>query len=320
VGQERGVGEVLWAQLEGMIPKNPLQAAANGDILPLIFFALVLGVFLSLVEHGAGPKHEASDREGAASKEAEEQRTLRENIALVRRFFDGFFAVMMRLTLAVVALAPIGVFGFMLSAAAGHGLAAFEALGLYALTVFAGLLLHAGVTLPTIVWVFAKRSPLQHVKTMTPALLTAFSTASSNGTLPLTMKCVEEAGVPNEVSSFVLPLGATINMDGTALYEAVAVVFLFQLYGVQLSLGELAVVVATATLAAVGAAGIPSAGLVTMVIVITAVNASLGSEKVPVGAMGIVIGVDRLLDMCRTTVNVWGDMGAARIMTRIAPD
>ena len=312
VGQERGVGEVLWAQLEGMIPKNPLQAAANGDILPLIFFALVLGVFLSLVEHGAAPKtDEASYREGAARKEADEQRTLRENVAIVRRFFEGFFAVMMRLTLAVVALAPIGVFGFMLSAAAGHGLAAFEALGLYALTVFAGLLLHAGVTLPAIVWTMAKRSPLAHAKAMTPALLTAFSTASSNGTLPLTMKCVEESGVPNEVSSFVLPLGATINMDGTALYEAVAVLFIAQVYGMDLSLGQQAVVALTALLASVGAAGIPHAGTVMMVVVLSAVG-------LPTSAVGLILAVDRVLDMCRTAVNVWSDSVAAVVVARMA--
>jgi Na+/H+-dicarboxylate symporter len=311
VGQERGVGEVLWAQLEGMIPKNPLQAAANGDILPLIFFALVLGVFLSLVEYGAAPKGDGGYREGASAKEADEQRTLRENVALVRRFFEGFFAVMMRLTLAVVALAPIGVFGFMLSAAAGHGLAAFEALGLYALTVFAGLLLHAGVTLPTIVWVFAKRSPLQHAKAMTPALLTAFSTASSNGTLPLTMKCVEESGVPNEVSSFVLPLGATINMDGTALYEAVAVLFIAQVYGMDLSLGQQAVVALTALLASVGAAGIPHAGTVMMVVVLSAVG-------LPTTAVGLILAVDRILDMCRTTVNVWSDTVAAVVVAKMA--
>jgi Na+/H+-dicarboxylate symporter len=263
------------------------------------------------VEHGAAPKSDGGYREGATAKEADEQRTLRENVALVRRFFEGFFAVMMRLTLAVVALAPIGVFGFMLSASAGHGLAAFEALGLYALTVFAGLLLHAGVTLPTIVWVLAKRSPLQHAKTMTPALLTAFSTASSNGTLPLTMKCVEESGVPNEVSSFVLPLGATINMDGTALYEAVAVLFIAQVYGMDLSLGQQAVVALTALLASVGAAGIPHAGTVMMVVVLSAVG-------LPTTAVGLILAVDRVLDMCRTTVNVWSDSVAAVVVAKMA--
>jgi proton glutamate symport protein len=310
VAQERGLGEVLWAQLEGMIPKNPLQAAANGDILPLIFFALVLGVFLSLVEHGPRPSPEGGDRD-EPTKEDQEEHTLRENVALVRRFFEGFFAVMMRLTLAVVSLAPFGVFGFMLSAAAGHGLGAFEALGLYALTVIAGLAVHAGVTLPMLVWALGKRSPRAHAKAMTPALLTAFSTASSNGTLPLTMKCVEESGVPNEVSSFVLPLGATVNMDGTALYEAVAVLFIAQAYGMDLDLGQQAVVALTALLASVGAAGIPHAGTVMMVVVLNAVG-------LPTTAVGLILAVDRVLDMCRTTVNVWSDSVAAIVVARLA--
>ncbi len=310
VAQERGLGEVLWAQLEGMIPKNPLQAAANGDILPLIFFALVLGVFLSLVEHGPRPSPEGGDRD-EPTKEDQQEHTLRENVALVRRFFEGFFAVMMRLTLAVVSLAPFGVFGFMLSAAAGHGLGAFEALGLYALTVIAGLAVHAGVTLPMLVWALGKRSPRAHAKAMTPALLTAFSTASSNGTLPLTMKCVEESGVPNEVSAFVLPLGATVNMDGTALYEAVAVLFIAQAYGMDLDLGQQAVVALTALLASVGAAGIPHAGTVMMVVVLNAVG-------LPTTAVGLILAVDRVLDMCRTTVNVWSDSVAAIVVARLA--
>jgi Na+/H+-dicarboxylate symporter len=177
------------------------------------------------------------------------------------------------------------------------------------------------VILPVFQLLLGGGNPFRFMWAMREALATAFATASSSATLPVTIRvCETEGGCSQRATRFCAPLGSTLNMDGTALYEAVAVVFLFQLYGVQLSLGELAVVVATATLAAVGAAGIPSAGLVTMVIVITAVNSSLGSEKVPVGAMGIVIGVDRLLDMCRTTVNVWGDMGAARVMTRLAPD
>ena len=154
--------------------------------------------------------------------------------------------------------------------------------------------------------------------------MTAFGTSSSSATLPVTMKCAESnGGVSRRASGFVLPLGATVNMDGTALYEAVAAVFLFQCYGVPLGPTELAVVVLTATLAAVGAAGIPSAGLVTMVIVVEAVNNSLGlagAQRLPLAAVGVIIGVDRILDMCRTAVNVWGDSVGARILTRIAPD
>lgn len=311
---ERSLGEILWAQLEGMIPTNPLKAAADGDMLPIIFFALVFAVFLSGVEHGAHDDHEpARDgpyREGER-EEPEPVRQRRLDAALVRRFFEGFFAVMMRMTLAVITLAPIGVFGFMLNAAAGHGLAAFQALGLYAATVLAALVVHACITLPLLTVLLARRSPLAHAKAMAPALLTAFSTASSNGTLPLTMRCVEESGVPAPVTSFVLPLGATINMDGTALYEVVAVLFIAQVYGLDLSLSQQLVVALTALLASVGAAGIPHAGTVMMVVVLSAVG-------LPTTAVGLILAVDRILDMGRTTVNVWSDSIAALTIARYA--
>ena len=297
---EGDVSDVLWNQLEGMIPTNPLKAASDGDMLPLIFFSVLLGVFITFVEHGDDDAH------GGGSAP-------RENAALLRRFFEGLFAVMMKMTLAVIQLAPIGVFGFMLFAAAGKGLEAFEALGRYAATVFAALVVHALFTLPIVLWVFARVSPLAHARAMTPALLTAFSTASSNGTLPLTMRSVEEAGVPTSVSSFVLPLGATINMDGTALYEAVAVLFIAQVYGLDLDLGQQLVVALTALLASVGAAGIPHAGTVMMVVVLAAVG-------LPTTAVGLILAVDRILDMCRTTVNVWSDSAAAQVIARFADD
>ena len=161
---------------------------------------------------------------------------------------------------------------------------------------------HAVVTLPAIVWFFARRNPLAYAKAMSPALLTAFSSASSNGTLPLTLSCVEHrAGVRNRTASFVLPLGATINMDGTALYEAVAVLFIAQLhFGEMLPLSQQIVVAITALLASVGAAGIPHAGLVMMAIILQAVG-------LPAESQGIILAVDRILDMMRTSVNVWSD-------------
>ena len=169
------------------------------------------------------------------------------------------------------------------------------------LAVFLALLVHAAITLPLLVKFVAKRSPLEFARAMSPALITAFSTASSNGTLPLTMTCVEDrAKVSNKVSSFVLPLGATVNMDGTALYEAVAVLFIAQAYRGDLVLADQILVAITALLASVGAAGIPHAGLVMMAIVLQAVN-------LPLEAQGIIIAVDRVLDMCRTSVNVWSD-------------
>jgi Na+/H+-dicarboxylate symporter len=180
------------------------------------------------------------------------------------------------------------------------------------LTVLSGLSLHALVTLPLVVWLLARRSPWSLLRAMMPALLTAFSSASSNATLPLTLNNIEKrAGVSNRVSSFVLPLGSTINMDGTALYEAVAVLFIGQLaYGAELGLAEQAMIALTALLASVGAAGIPHAGLVMMVIVLQAVN-------LPIEYQGIILAVDRVLDMFRTSVNVWSDCCGATVVERL---
>jgi len=284
-GDPKGIGIVLWEQLEGLIPKNPLAAAAEGDMLPVIFFSLLIGVFIGLAEH----REESKDA------------------SVVRRFFSGLFDVMMQMTLFVVKFAPIGVFGFTLYAAAGKGPAAFQVLGWYVLTVFIALSIHATVTLPLILKLGSGRSPIAYARQLTTALVTAFSTASSNGTLPLTMQNVEEAGVKPEVSSFVLPLGATINMDGTALYEAVAVLFIAQVYGVDLSLAQQGLVAITALLASIGAAGIPHAGMVMMVVVLNAVG-------LPTSAVALILAVDRILDMCRTTVNVWSDSVAAAVV------
>ncbi len=294
------LGTVLWNQLIGMIPKNPLKAAAEGDMLPIIFFSLLLGVFISLGEHG---------------EETEEDE--RDAITTLRKLFEGLFAVMMRMTLAVIALAPIGVLGFMLHASASHGTEAFRALGLYALTVALGLFVHAAISLPLILKFVGGGSPSNHFRAMRPALLTAFSTASSNGTLPLTMRSVEESGVREEVSAFVLPLGATINMDGTALYEVVAVLFIAQVHaqttGFDLTLSHQIVIALTALLASIGAAGIPHAGVVMMVVVLSAVG-------LPTSAVGLILAVDRVLDMARTTVNVWSDSIAASVVNELTRD
>lgn len=286
--ESRSVWQVLWEQITGMIPSNPVASAAEGDMLAIIFFALMLGLFISLTggEHG---------------------RTM-------SNVFYALFAVMMKMTTFVIALAPFGVLGFMLHASAGAGLEAFAALGLYMLTVAIGLVVHACVTLPSILFVVSRRSPWALAQAVGPALLTAFSTASSNATLPLTLTCIEErAGVPNRIGSFVLPLGATVNMDGTALYEVVAVLFIAQVYGVDLDIGQQVVVAFTALLASVGAAGIPHAGTVMMVVVLSAVG-------LPTDAVGLILAVDRVLDMARTTVNVWSDCTAAAVIHRFDPD
>ncbi|MDW8361995.1 MAG: dicarboxylate/amino acid:cation symporter [Myxococcales bacterium] len=282
--QPTGVGAVLWRQLRALVPSNPFAALASGDMLPVIFFSLLFGLFVVRTGGVAG--------------------------ARMRDWFGAAFEVVMRMTGFVVSLAPFGVFGFVLHAAAGAGLEAFVALGRYVLVVAAGLLVHAAGTLPALLWLVAKRSPRAHARAMAPALLTAFGTASSNAALPLTMRCARErAGMPAHVGAFVLPLGATVNMDGTALYEAVAVLFIGQVYGLDLGLGAQLAVALTALLASVGAAGIPHAGLVMMVVVLDVVG-------LPADAVGLILAVDRVLDMARTTVNVWSDAVVAALVSR----
>ena len=186
-------------------------------------------------------------------------------------------------------------------------------MGVLMLTVVLALAFHAFITLPLLLKFLGRRSPWEFFKSMQPALLTAFSTASSNGTLPLTLTSIEKrAGISNRVSSFVLPLGATINMDGTALYEAVAVLFIAQAMGMDLGLAQQAAVAFTALLASIGAAGIPHAGTVMMVIV-------LGAVGLPIDAVGLILAVDRILDMCRTSINVWSDSTACAVVARFEP-
>lgn len=281
----RTLGQILWTQLTEMIPTNPVAATAEGDMLPIIFFSLLFGLFITFTGGEPG--------------------------ARLKTLFEDIFAVMMKMTMFVIELAPIGVFGFMLYAAAGSGLGAFIALGKYMITVVLALAVHALVTLPILLSLLARRSPLAFARAMWPALLTAFSTASSNATLPLTLTSIEErAGVSNRVSSFVLPLGATVNMDGTALYEAVAVLFIAQAFGADLTLAQQVIVAFTALLASVGAAGIPHAGTVMMVVVLEAVG-------LPATAVGLILAVDRVLDMARTSVNVWSDSTAAAVVARL---
>lgn len=283
---DQSLTEVIYDQLLRLIPTNPFAAIANGEFLSLISFAIIVGMFINVV----GGTH---------------SRRLSE-------LFESGFAVMLRMTAWVISLAPIGVCAFMIYATATQGLDVFATLAKYMLTVFLALVLHAVVILPLIVLLVARRSPLAFLRNMSPALLTAFSTASSNATLPLTISCVEErAGISNRTSSFVLPLGATINMDGTALYEVVAVLFIAQaMPGVELTIVQQVTVAFTALIASVGAAGIPHAGLVMMAIVLQAVG-------LPIEAQGIIIAVDRVLDMCRTSVNVWSDSCGCAVIDRL---
>lgn len=284
--ESSSISEVLMTQVETMIPTNPFDAIAQSSFLSVISFTIVFCVF-----------------------------TLQVGGQTLRRFHelaDDSFAVMMRLTTAIIKLAPLGVFLLMIYVTATQGVTVFAALGWYLLTVLCGLSFHALVTLPLIVWGIARRSPFVLLRAMMPALLTAFSSASSNATLPLTLNNIEKrAGVSNRVSSFVLPLGSTINMDGTALYEAVAVLFIGQLaFGADFSFANQVIIALTALLASVGAAGIPHAGLVMMVIVLQAVN-------LPIEYQGIILAVDRVLDMFRTSVNVWSDCCGATVVERL---
>lgn len=279
-----------------LIPPNPTGAAAQGQMLPVISFSLLLGVALTVV--------------------GEKGRALQE-------LFAALFETIMKLVEWILWLAPIGVFALMAWTVAKIGLRELAGpLMLYVVVVLVGLVIHGAVVLPLALTVFGRARPFDYFVNMRPALVTALATDSSSATLPVTIECAEQfGGCSKRAARFVLPLGATVNMDGTALYEAVAVVFLFQCYGITLGPTELGIIVITATLAAVGAAGIPSAGLVTMVIVVEAVNSSFGGDKtLPLAAVGIILGIDRILDMCRTVVNVWGDAVGARIITPLAPD
>ena len=298
VGGASGTG--LWGAIKNItsqiVPSNPIAAAAGGKMLPIISFSLIFGIVLTVIGEKGKP---------------------------VLAVFEGIFVAIMKLVEWILLLAPIGVLALVAWTVARIGtLNLFGPLLKYVLTVIAGLLIHGLIVLPLVLRLFGRANPYRYLWQMKDALMTAFGTDSSSATLPVTIETSQrEGGVSKRAAEFVLPLGATVNMDGTALYEAVAVVFLFQCFGIELGMTELLIIVFTATLAAVGAAGVPSAGLVTMVIVVEAVNGSLGGDKVlPLAAIGIILGIDRILDMCRTTVNVWGDAVGAKIITRIAPD
>jgi len=267
-----------------IIPQNPVAAMAEGDMLGVIFFALALGIFMNTL-----PRQQKDTLVG---------------------FFAAFFSLMMRITDFIIRLAPIGVFALMANVVGTVGLEVFAPLFLYMFTVVISLAVHACVTLPLVLAVVGGVRPVAFARAVAPALLTAFSSASSSATLPLTMDCVENrAGVPNEVSSFVLPLGATVNMDGTALYECVAAMFIAQVYGIELSIGQQVLVFVTALLASIGAAGIPMAGLVMLAVVLRAVG-------LPLEGVGLIIAVDRVLDMFRTSVNVWSDTVGCAVVAR----
>jgi Na+/H+-dicarboxylate symporter len=272
--------------IDAILPPNLVDAAAETKLLPLILFALAFGVALVAVGEPARP---------------------------VAEFFNGFNEAIMKLVIWLMYLAPLGILGLVAGrlGAAGGGEALIQqlsAVGWHVVTVLAGLAVHFAV-LFVILWLVAGRG-LAYLVTMLRAVLTALATASSSGTLPLTLEGVRENGIDARARRIVLPLGATVNMDGTALYEACAVLFIAQAYGLDLTLAQQGIVFVTATLAAIGAAGIPEAGLVTMVIVLNAVG-------LPIEGIGLLLAVDWFLDRFRTATNVWGDAVGAAVVHRL---
>ena len=279
----RGAGDLAQLFLR-MVPINIVGAAANGEMLGLIFFSILFGYFLNFIP-------------GDLSE-------------TMQRFAKGVFETMMRITMWVMMFTPIGVFGLVAEEITRTGFNAFLPLLAFFFTALFSLLGHALVTLPLLLWFVAGVNPWRHYRAMSPAMLTAFSTASSSATLPLTMECVEKnAGVSNRTSSFVLPLGATVNMDGTALYECVAAMFLAQAYGLELGFVEQFTVVFVALITSIGVAGIPAASLVAITIILTAIG-------LPVEAVGLILVTDRILDMIRTSINVFSDSCGAVIIAR----
>ena len=273
-----------------IIPTNIIEALAQGQMLSIIFFSILFGFFLTRISEK--PQKLISD------------------------VLNGILDVIMRITMFVIRFAPLGIFSITAKVIAqqvinGNGIdEIISRLGLYMVTVLAGIFFHFFITLSLAMKILGKVNPMKHLRNMATPILTAFSTSSSNATLPLTMEAVENNdGVSNKIASFTLPLGATINMNGTALYECVAVIFIAQAYGIELSFGQQMIVVFTSLLAAIGSAGIPMAGLVMMAVVLKAVG-------LPLEGIGLLLAVDRILDMFRTTLNVYGDTCGAAIIAK----
>jgi Na+/H+-dicarboxylate symporter len=272
--------------LLNIVPENIFKAMVENQMLSLIFFAILFGFFITRVENK--PKVFLTD------------------------FFNSLFEVMMKITLFIIKFTPFGIFGIVAQQVAEQDnlTELVSRLGLYMFVVILALAVHAFVVLPLLLRFVGKVSPKKHFNALRTPLLTAFSTSSSNATLPLTMDCIEnKAGVSNKITSFTLPLGATVNMDGTALYELVAAMFIAQAYGIDLSITEQIIVVITGLLASIGAAGIPMAGLVMISVILSAVG-------LPMEGIGLILAVDRILDMFRTAVNVWSDSCGASIIAK----
>ncbi len=281
--QDASTGDIAGIFLR-MVPTNIVHAAAQGQMLGIIFFSLLFGYFVAQLSGN--------------SKQT------------MQGFFEAVFEIMMKITDLIMRFAPIGVFALVAKIVATSGIEVFIPLAKFFFVVLAALAIHMFIVMPLLLKTIAKVSPRLHFRAMSPALLTAFSTSSSSATLPVTLDCVQDrAGVSNRTSSFVLPLGATINMDGTALYECVAALFIAQAYGLQLGFAEQFTVVVLALMTSIGVAGIPAASLVAITIILAAMG-------LPLEGIGLILAVDRVLDMCRTAVNVFSDSCGAVIIAR----
>lgn len=267
--------------LLNIIPTNPIESLATANILQIIFFAIFLGLGITLAGDKAAP---------------------------VQRFFDGLAEVMYKVTAVVMKLVPLGIFGLLAPIVGQYGLDVLMPLMKLIIAILIASVLHIVVIYSIALKTLGKMSPLQFLKGILPAVTVAFTTCSSAGTLPVTMKNTQEnLGVSKETSSFVLPLGATINMDGTAIYQGIAVMFTAQYFVQSLSIGQLLIVALVATLASIGTAGVPGAGMVMLAMTLAAVN-------LPLEAIALIAGIDRILDMVRTSVNVMGDATASVVV------
>ena len=278
----RGTGDLIQV-ISRAIPPNVIEAAANTELLALIFVSVVFGYFMSRMNGQAGDT--------------------------LTSFWTGVHDVMIAITMWIMRFAPIGVFALVGKTFILSGFEALESLGVFFVTVLAALAFHFFITLPLLLRFIGGVNPFAYYGRIVPAQLTAFSTSSSSATLPVTLNSAEKAGISNRTTSFVLPLGATVNMDGTALYECVVVIFIAQIYGFDLGLSGQITVVTLALLTSIGVAGIPSASLVAIALILPAVG-------LPVEAIALVLVVDRVLDMCRTSVNVTSDLSVTAMVAR----
>ena len=269
-----------------MVPVNIIKAAADGELLGLILFSFLFGFFITKLP---------DDKK-----------------VVMRNFWEDANTIAQNMVILILKFAPIGIFGLVAKTVANTGFASFIPLLKFFFTVLLGLAIHAFILLPLLLFFVAKRAPWKYVRAVSPALLTAFSTASSSATLPVTLESIiYRTNISPAVSKFVLPIGATVNMDGTALYECVAALFLIQAYGVKITFLKAVMVILLALLTSIGVAGIPAASLVAIGVILMAVG-------LPLQALGVLLITDRILDMCRTTVNVWSDTCCTAIVARLS--